>query len=212
MRKVQVIILSTIFIFLFCFNSATDTYAANSISIYINSSKVETDQPPIIEDGRVLVPIRPIAEKLGLNVEFKKETNSIMITKDESVILLNVDSNLAIVNDKPVTLDIPAKIIAGRTMVPIRFIGETFGMEVDWNSQGNTVSLLAYEYVLEKAVLSNDIDLARKCLNSGANPNSGKYAIPLLSYCDSTEMLKLLISYNLDVNAVRHSIQTDMMG
>lgn len=58
---------------------------------------------------------------------------------------LTVDSNIAYINSKKTTLDVAAKIINGRTLVPVRFIAESLGAEVEWNSSESTVEIYKIE-------------------------------------------------------------------
>ena len=116
---------------------------ALNISININNSFLKTDVPPVILEGRTLVPLRAIFESLGMDVQYVEQTQTIIGVKDDSRIELNVDSIQAMVNGKQVTLDVPATIIDGRTMVPVRFIAESTGQKVVWDGGNRTVNITA---------------------------------------------------------------------
>lgn len=98
---------------------------------------------PFIKDGRTMVPLRFIAEAFGANVEWIPETKGINITLELKsavhTIGLQVGNPTAIVDGQVVTLDVAPVIVNGRTFVPIRFIAESFGAKVDWNSLYQTV-------------------------------------------------------------------------
>lgn len=91
-------------------------------------------QPPIIENGRTLVPFRAIFYVLGLEVDWDEDTRTVTGYNDNTKIVLEIGSNIAYVNGKPVPLDVPAKIINSRTVVPIRFISESLDRNVEWDS------------------------------------------------------------------------------
>ncbi len=57
----------------------------------------------------------------------------------DSVIQLTVESAKAYVNGEATNLDVPAKIINDRTMVPVRFVAESLGIHVLWDEAANTV-------------------------------------------------------------------------
>ena len=106
---------------------------------------IYSDVEPVIENGRTLVPMRAIFEALEANVSWDAETKTATGEKNGKVIKITQDSTLAIVGDKEVTLDVPAKIIDGRFVVPVRFVAESFGIPVDWDSLSKTVIIKTAE-------------------------------------------------------------------
>lgn len=96
---------------------------------------------PIIYNGRTLVPIRAIVEKMGGTVGWDGETASITLTYQGITIKLIVDSATATVNGATKTLDVAPIVLNGRTLLPIRFITENFGGEVDWDGTTSTITL-----------------------------------------------------------------------
>ena len=113
-----------------------DPFNENPISVIYNGEKIGFDQNPIIENGRTLVPLRAIFETLGATVDWDGATQTVTATKDSTKISLAIDNTLASKNGENISLDVPAKIVNGRTLVPVRFIADCFGVRVDWD--GNT--------------------------------------------------------------------------
>ncbi len=99
------------------------------------------DQPPVIQDGRTLVPLRAIFEALGAWVVWDADAQSVTAEKHFNYISLTIGDNKLNINDTEKTLDVPAQIIDGRTMVPVRAISEAFGAKVEWNAALNTVTV-----------------------------------------------------------------------
>lgn len=99
-----------------------------------------TNVAPINESGRILVPFRQLFEEFNFEVNYDKVTKTIYATNDQYTIRLKANSTIAYVNEKAVLLDVPAKIVNGYTMVPVRFFAEMAGKEVDWGV-GRTVIL-----------------------------------------------------------------------
>ncbi|MBO4896990.1 MAG: copper amine oxidase N-terminal domain-containing protein [Clostridia bacterium] len=93
-----------------------------------------TDVAPIIVKDRTMLPIRFVAENLGFEVEWDNDARKVTITKGEDVLTLVIDSDIATVNGEEVKLDSAAYIDveASRTMVPLRFIAENLGYNVEW--------------------------------------------------------------------------------
>ena len=102
-------------------------------TVFYNNKKIAFDQIPVIENGRTLVPLRAIFETLGAEVQWDSATNTVTATKDGTEIKLTIDSTTAYKNGEAITLDVPAKIINSRTLVPVRFVSDCFGVNVNWN-------------------------------------------------------------------------------
>lgn len=109
------------------------------ISVIVGGNKVIFDQPPIIEYGRTLVPLRAIFEALGANVVWDDNTQMVTATKGAKNISLRIGSANLYVDGVIKTLDVSAKLIGGRTFVPVRAISEAFGCNVGWDSHSQTV-------------------------------------------------------------------------
>ncbi len=101
----------------------------------------ENGTVPVIVNGRTLVPIRAVVEKIGGNVEWNSTMRQTTLNYENNKIVLTVDSTTAYLNDTENTLDTAPAIINGRTMLPIRFIAEGFGLAVDWNANTRTITI-----------------------------------------------------------------------
>ncbi len=105
-----------------------------STTATIDGKSVKLDVAPVAVDGRTLVPVRFISEALDAKVDWDGKTSKITITLGDKVIVLTLNSSIAYVNGTKVTLDVPAKAINGRTMVPVRFVSESLDQEVSFDS------------------------------------------------------------------------------
>ena len=108
----------------------------------VGSETIELEAPPVIEKGFTLVPLRFISEAFGASVDWNDALKVITINYRTLAIQLQVGSTVAVVDNSIVKLDAPPKIINGRTLVPIRFISETFGATVDWDGTTKTVTIV----------------------------------------------------------------------
>jgi len=115
--------------------------ANDEIKVLLNGEAISFDQPPIIENGRTLVPLRAIFEAMGADVEWDNATRTVTAELDGVNISLTIGSNILYRNGEAVTLDVPAKIEGGRTLVPVRAIAESFGAEVGWVQSTRTVTI-----------------------------------------------------------------------
>ncbi len=115
-------------------------------TMYVNDTPQGIDIPPIIIEGRTLLPIRWVAEPLGARVEWDGVERKVTIALKDTVIELWIDKNIARVNgfntlidpDNPKVVPI---IKDGRTMLPVRFIAENLGCKVDWDQDTKTVTI-----------------------------------------------------------------------
>lgn len=116
-----------------------------SAKIRLNGNLVKSEnQAPFVEDGRTLVPIRALSETLGAKVQWDGANKCAQISKGRDTISITADDTTAYINGKSAQLDVPARIINGRTMVPLRFAAETFGLTVNWDENTRTVELSSY--------------------------------------------------------------------
>ncbi|MEW6727095.1 MAG: stalk domain-containing protein [Bacillota bacterium] len=107
-------------------------FAQAAPQVVVDGTAITFDVPPLTEEGRTLVPLRVIFEALGAQVEYKNGV--ITAAKDEFRITLTIGGKTAYRNGRAVTLDVPAKTINGRTVVPLRFVGEALGAQVAYKN------------------------------------------------------------------------------
>lgn len=116
---------------------------STAISVLINGAPLVMDTPPVIDQGRTLVPLRAIFEALGAEVNWNAADQSVTAFKDDLSLFLKIGSRNAVKNGVPVMLDVPPQIVNSRTLVPLRFVGETLGADVDWLADTRTVLIVS---------------------------------------------------------------------
>lgn len=109
--------------------------------IFVNNYFVDSDAAPVIENGRTLVPVRIISEKLGYNVNWDAATKTVEITGDAKTIKLTIGSSTYLDDGTEMPLDVGAKIVNSRTMVPIRLVSEAFSQKVIWDNENRVVAV-----------------------------------------------------------------------
>jgi hypothetical protein len=92
-------------------------------------------------NGRVMVPLRGVMEKLGAFVGWEPRTQTVTANKSGVDLVLRLGDRNATVNGRTVILDVPAEYYRGSTMVPLRFVGEALGADVKWNAATYTVNI-----------------------------------------------------------------------
>ncbi len=107
--------------------------------VFCDGNELKPDVPPVIKEGRTLIPVRAIAEALGATVQWDEKERAVIITKGDITIQIQVDSRVMVVNGKRMELDVPAKNISNRVFVPLRFISQALQAKVDYYPEGQIV-------------------------------------------------------------------------
>ena len=114
--------------------------AAQQVNVTVDGIPVQfTGTKPLTQQGRVLVPLRGVLEKMGAFVEWAPATRTVVAQRGNTHVELPVGSQTATVDGRQVTLDVPAAVMGGSTMVPLRFVGEALGADVRWDAPSRTV-------------------------------------------------------------------------
>lgn len=96
---------------------------------------------PVIIDNRTFLPVRAVVEAMGGSVEWDENSKTVILTKDKNTIKLTIDSDIAFLNNEKQNIDVAPVIKNDRTMLPIRFIAESFNFNVEWNEQTQEVKI-----------------------------------------------------------------------
>jgi len=137
--------------------------AAQTPKVIVDGRELYFDVPPVIEKGRVLVPLRGIFEALGAKVSWYAKKRMIVATKRCAVHSLGIydrqvtlwigrpvaeikdTSDGTLINSQRPFLEVPPKILRNRTLVPLRFVSETLMAEVNWLADTRTVAITSLE-------------------------------------------------------------------
>jgi len=122
--------------FLFAVVLAVPAVAQN-VTVNVNGQNMSFDQPPVMRSGRVFVPMRAIFERLGSTVVYSN--GNINAQGNGRAVHLTIGSTDASVNGNHFTMDVAPFTIAGRTLVPLRFVAQALGAGVNWDSNSSTV-------------------------------------------------------------------------
>lgn len=142
MKKKLAVLFSGIFLLTSCISPVSlQADGLKPVTVKLNGNFLSFDQPPIIENGRTLVPFRVILEAMGAEINWDSATKTITCTKDAKTVILTVGSTNIIVNNVSKTIDVPAKIVNDRTLIPLRAVSENFDAEVNWDNDERLVTI-----------------------------------------------------------------------
>lgn len=111
------------------------------IRVFIDYELLTVEVPPVIQNGRTMLPLRAILEALGAEVGWDPITQTVTATKGDTVVTMVLGSSTAYVNNIPFKLDAPPYTVKGRTLVPARFLAESFKAGVAWDGTAWTVHI-----------------------------------------------------------------------
>lgn len=113
----------------------------DTMRIKLNDTWLSFVNPPIIEDGRVLVSLRFLFESMGAEVSWDDVQYKIGIAYGGNNVELKIDSDRAYVNGAEKVLDVPARLVNNKTMIPLRFVSEELGFDVVYNDADRSVEI-----------------------------------------------------------------------
>ncbi|MBE5041053.1 copper amine oxidase N-terminal domain-containing protein [Ructibacterium gallinarum] len=123
-----------------------DTY------VQVNGQVLGFETPPVTESDRTLVPMRFLFEQLGAEVTWDEGTQTAtaaiaaepdtQIPVQSKSVSFAIDNTTATVNGAEAVMDVPARLVNDKTMVPLRFLSENLGYLVSWNEETNTATVI----------------------------------------------------------------------
>ncbi|AIQ69755.1 N-acetylmuramoyl-L-alanine amidase family protein [Paenibacillus graminis] len=121
--------------------------AGGNNKIFLDGKELTAGQDVPVENvnNSIMVPLRMIAENLGYQVNWDQKSKTVTIEQQGKTIKLIVDQTAASVDDKTVVLTTAPLLRSDTTLVPIRFIGEQFGLKVTWDNTAKVVNLITPE-------------------------------------------------------------------
>lgn len=124
-----------------CLFLVSSVFAGQDIKIIFNGEELKLDVAPVVQNQTTLIPLRHVFEAFGASVQWDGESQTITAEKDGIVIWLQLNNKIAKVGDKEVELLAAPIAIDGRTLVPLRFVSESFGAVTDWDPETKTITI-----------------------------------------------------------------------
>ncbi len=116
---------------------------SEGISVFVDNQEIDYgDSPPMVINERVMVGVRSLALALGVpeeNILWDGPSQTVMLTKVDTVIILAIGNSNMIVNDSYVQMDTTPAISNERIYLPARYVSEALGYEVGWDGPNNAV-------------------------------------------------------------------------
>ncbi|MGG4220095.1 copper amine oxidase N-terminal domain-containing protein [Paenibacillus jamilae] len=119
---------------------------SSGMKLFVNGEKYDAE--PINRNGTTLVPFRTASEALNAKVSWDPKEKAVTVSRNGVSVKLFVNSAKAYINGQSYSIEQPASIVDGTTMVPVRVIGEALGANVKWEPESQSV------VVYEKSTIS----------------------------------------------------------
>lgn len=177
MKKLKVSLIAIV-MFLFCsvsfvsaqtmmleYDGGTHEYNGEIYALVVNNQLINPPLSPIIFNDRALVPVREIFEEVGATVNYINDTQTIEVSSDEYDVVMRINDNVAYINGVKTNIpdNVVPKLIAKvggetKTMVPVRFISETIGLDVKFDSEDGAILIDSDGYVISDENQKPSID------------------------------------------------------
>lgn len=142
----------------------------NDVNYTVNGQAKKMDAKPFISNSRTLVPLRFIIEAIGGDVQWDGDTRVVTVNSKGKNIILPIDSKKITVDGKEIAIDQAAIIKGDRTYVPIRFVAENLGMNVNYINESREIEISYFED--KKDLDSKNIEANTEANNSNKNANN----------------------------------------
>lgn len=201
-RTFMLIVLVPIISTLSVITSSTEVSAADKkVSVIVNGETlIFGQQAAIIKNGATLVPMRDIFTSLGADIKWDNTTKTVTGTKGDNTIILTVGQKTALKNGVSFPLQEPAIVIKGTTLVPVRFIADSLGADVQWDKNTLTVTIKDEEFKIKEiqALSAKEQETLLSRAVSNNDLKQVEFLLKNISYTENAkgEELLLAISYN----------------
>ena len=116
---------------------------AQDINVSLNGNIIAfPNQKPVVVEGRTLIPLRGVFDNMGYAIDWDGETKTVTLTKDSNTITISIGQASYALNGESHAIDVPAQIINGSTMLPLRAIADATGAEVLWDGETKIATII----------------------------------------------------------------------
>lgn len=115
--------------------------AAETPRTFLNGREIDFDVQPFVIEGTTLVPIRGVMTPFGATFEWNQASQTAVVKRGSTTLMLTNGSAMAKVNGMAKAMPLPVRSQSGRLMIPIRFVAETFGLQVSWVAASNSIQI-----------------------------------------------------------------------
>lgn len=122
-------------------------FTVGSTEYLVDGQKYSMEVAPFIQEGRTFIPVRYVAGAMGIAPDDITYSNGeITLIADNKVVRLCTGSNVMVVNGVEINMDVDVKVVNGRAMLPVWWVGLALGGNVVWDEPSRTVTISGAGY------------------------------------------------------------------
>lgn len=116
-------------------------FSKDRVNLVVNGVIIKGYEEPIVENGEILLPISVVKDFVDNKVLWDSSQNKVIFTTADKVVYLRTDKLNAMVNSKPVELNIPVRLVQDKPYIPIGFLSDIFFIDINWIESNKVVIL-----------------------------------------------------------------------
>lgn len=121
--------------------SNVTVFTIGSTSYSASGTQKEASAAPYVKNGYTMLPVRALAESLGLSSSWDSQNKTATFTNSTKIAVVELGKNTMIVNGTPIGLSTPAELKNGVTMIELRGLASAFGVDIEWNGAQKTATV-----------------------------------------------------------------------
>ena len=141
LKRISIVLAISVLMLALPLNTAFAASTGSGVAINVNGKRIHPDSAPFIKNDRTLVPLRGIFEELGATVDWVPDQHKVIVNYKGKTITVIIGSNTAYINNASAYMDVAPVIDNDRTMIPLRFIAENIGMNVQWVAEAGLATI-----------------------------------------------------------------------
>ncbi len=139
----------------------TTQYTPDNVHLAIEDAIAEAGDSPVLENGQLLFPIDTVKKYVDPNVHWDENAGKVVFTTKDKVVIMKTGKLTAMVNARPVDLNIPVRLIDNKPYIPIQMLSTMFGIELQWIEQNNLAIIDYTKNTFQVAVTEKNNRLIR---------------------------------------------------
>lgn len=139
----------------------TTQYTPDKVHLVVEGNIIEEEDSPVIENGQLLFPMETIKKYIDPNAYWDEKASKAVFTTKDRVLIMKTGKLTAMVNTRPVDLNIPARLVDNKPYIPIQMLDTMFGIELQWIEKNNVAVLDYKENTIQVATVQKDNRIMR---------------------------------------------------
>jgi len=139
----------------------TTQYTPNEVHFVVEGSIVKEDYSLLLENGQLLFPIEAVRKYIDPKVHWDENASKVVFTTKDKVLIMKTGKLTAMVNSRPVDVNIPVRLVEGKPYIPIQVLDTMFGIELQWIEKNNVAILDYKKNTVQVAVVQKDNRIMR---------------------------------------------------